>query len=191
MSAWVMTTTPGASFSDASPNAESSQRTSAAVRCAASSCCAAVIGAPYHGSASFVRSAGDVDGHEYDPPLLPKHVLDVLGIRRVGAVAHLGLREHLQRAAAEGVPRAAEEDRSDQGQIVDRVAARVIGRLAGARVDYVVDLAGARVVAAAALSRLVAVGPFVVAGRVHELVGVVRPERGDRPVVCLGAPLLA
>src|SRR5690349_10930334 len=59
MSAWVITTTDAACVTLARPNASSSHRTSAAVRCAASCCCAVdADGTAYQGSASLFEPPG-------------------------------------------------------------------------------------------------------------------------------------
>ena len=77
------------------------------------------------------------------------------------------------------LPGCGEEDLADEAEIRDGVAVRVV------------DVVAAGVLDVAALGRLVAVGPLVVAGRVDERVAVLGPEVEDRLVVGEGAVLLA
>jgi hypothetical protein len=137
-----------------------------------------------------IRAARHVDRHEEHLRLLPHHVLDVVRVRRVRRVEALRLGQHLLVPPAEGVARVGEEDRPDQVEVRDRVAPGVVDGVAAA-VEDVVDLQGDRVVEAATLCGLVAVGPLVVAGRVDERVLVGRPQVEDSLVVGLRAVLLA
>ena len=86
--------------------------------------------------------------------------------------------------------RIGEEDRSNELEVRDWIPAVVIDKVA-VRVADVVDLAGARVIFAAALRHLVAVAPLVIARRVYEGAVERGPQVENREIVLRRAVLLA
>jgi hypothetical protein len=92
--------------------------------------------------------------------------------------------------AGEILARLREEGLAHEVEVGGRIAA-LEGRLVAVRIEDEGDGARRRVEGAAAFARLVAIGPFVVAGRVDDRLGERLPVVGDQRVVRLGAELLA
>ena len=140
MSAWTPITTPAAFWLLASRKAACSQRVSAAVRVLTSALRASRILERAPSEAVIVR-AGQVERDEHRLRVDPDHVLDVIGVGRDRRIVRLA--EHLSVGEAERMARASKEQGADALELLERIAG---GALLG----------------------FVAIGPFIVAGRVDD-----------------------